>query len=83
MPEMSAVMKKQQETVRQMTLDYLKAFYDMLRVKDLEAASIVVVNIMSSLVDQIVFQDNPVDDSRIIKEGVDAIHQYLIRQDSN
>jgi AcrR family transcriptional regulator len=83
MPEVSAVMEKQQETVRQMTLDYLKAFYDMLRVKDLEAASIVVVNIMSSLVDQIVFQDNPVDDSRIIKEGVDAIHQYLIRQDSN
>jgi AcrR family transcriptional regulator len=83
MPEVSAVMEKQQETVRQMTLDYLKAFYDMLRVKDLEAASIVVVNIMSSLVDQIVFQDNPVDDSRIIKEGVDAIHQYLIRQDSD
>ena len=83
MPEVSAVMEKQQETVRQMTLDYLKAFYDMLRVKDLEAASIVVVNIMSSLVDQIVFQDNPVDDSRIIMEGVDAIHQYLIRQDSD
>ena len=83
MPEVSAVMEKQQETVRQVTLDYLKAFYDMLRVKDLEAASIVVVNIMSSLVDQIVFQDNPVDDSRIIMEGVDAIHQYLIRQDSD
>lgn len=81
MPEVSAVMEKQQETVRLMTLDYLNAFYDMLRVKDLEAASIVVVNIMSSLVDQIVFQDNPVDDSRIIEEGVDAIHQYLIRQD--
>ncbi|MFW6679713.1 TetR/AcrR family transcriptional regulator [Lacrimispora sp. AGF001] len=81
MPEVSAVMEKQQETVRQTTLDYLKAFNDMLRVKDFEAASIVVVNIMSSLVDQIVFQDNPVDDSRIIKEGVDAIHQYLIRQD--
>lgn len=81
MPEVSAVMEKQQETVRLMTLDYLNAFYDMLRVKDLEAASIVVVNIMSSLVDQIVFQDNPVDDSRIIREGVDAIHQYLIKQD--
>lgn len=81
MPEVSAVMEKQQETVRLMTLDYLNAFYDMLRVKDLEAASVVVVNIMSSLVDQIVFQDNPVDDSRIIREGVDAIHQYLIKQD--
>lgn len=81
MPEVSAVMEKQQETVRLMTLDYLNAFYDMLRVKDLEAASVVVVNIMSSLVDQIVFQDNPVDDSRIIEEGVDAIYQYLIRQD--
>lgn len=83
MPEVSSVMEKQQETVRQLTLDYLKAFNDMLRVKDLEAASIVVVNIMSSIVDQIVFQDNPIDDSRIIMEGVDAIHQYLIRQDGD
>jgi len=83
MSEVSAVMEKQQETVRQMTLDYLRAFYDMLRVKDLEAASIVVVNIMSSLVDQIVFQDNLVDESRIIREGVDAIYQYLIRKDSD
>ena len=40
-----------------------------------------VVNIMNFLVDQIVFQDNLVEDSRIIKEGVDAIHQYLIKQD--
>ena len=83
MSEVSAVMEKQQETVRQMTLDYLRAFYDMLRVKDLEASSIVVVNIMSSLVDQIVFQDNLVDESRIIREGVDAIYQYLIRKDSD
>ena len=83
MSEVSTVMEKQQETVRQMTLDYLRAFYDMLRVKDLEAASIVVVNIMSSLVDQIVFQDNLVDESRIIREGVDAIYQYLIRKDSD
>lgn len=83
MPEVNAVMEKQQETVRQMTLDYLKAFHDMLRVKDLEAASIVAVNIMSSLVDQIVFENNLVDDSRIIREGVDAIYQYLIGKDSD
>jgi len=38
---------------------------------------------MSSLVDQIVFQDNLVDESRIIREGVDAIYQYLIRKDSD
>jgi AcrR family transcriptional regulator len=83
MPEVKVVMEKQQETVRQMTLDYLKAFQDMLRVKDLEAASIVAVNIMSSLVDQIVFQDNPIDDSRIIREGVDAIYQYIIGKGSD
>ena len=83
MPEVSAVMEKQQETVRQITQDYLKAFHDILRVKDLEAASIVVVNIMSSLVDQIVFQDNLVNESRIIREGVDVIYQYLIGKDSD
>lgn len=78
MPEVSAVMEKQQETIRLMTLDYLKAFHDMLRVKDLDAASIVADNLISSLVDHIVFQDNPSEDSRIIREGVDAVYQYLI-----
>ena len=58
--------------------DYLKAFHDMLRVKDLDAASIVADNLISSLVDHIVFQDNPSEDSRIIREGVDAVYQYLI-----
>ncbi|WP_124065436.1 TetR/AcrR family transcriptional regulator [Clostridium sp. E02] len=83
MPEVNAVMEKQQETIRLMTLDYLKAFHDMLRVKDLEAASIVADNLISSLVDQIVFQDNPAEDSRIIREGVDAVYQYLIGKDSS
>jgi len=54
----------------------------MLRVRDLEAASIVADNLMSSLVDQIVFQDNPIDESRIIREGVDAVYQYLIGKGS-
>jgi AcrR family transcriptional regulator len=77
-PEVAAVMEKQQEKVQNITLDHLVCFKDMFRVKDLEAASIIVKNLISSTVDQVVFSKNKINDERIINAGVDAVYQYLI-----
>lgn len=77
-PEVAVVMEKQQEKVRQITLGYLESFKDMLRVQDLDAASVVANNLISSTVDQIVFYENQIDDERIINAGVDAVYQFLI-----
>ncbi|RKD34965.1 TetR/AcrR family transcriptional regulator [Lacrimispora algidixylanolytica] len=77
-PEVAAVMEKQQEKVQNITLDHLVCFKDMFRVKDLEAASIVAKNLISSTVDQVVFYENKINDERIISAGVDAVYQYLI-----
>jgi hypothetical protein len=44
----------------------------------LEAASIIVKNLISSTVDQVVFSKNKINDERIINAGVDAVYQYLI-----
>ena len=77
-PEVAAVMEKQQEKVQNITLDHLVCFKDMFRVKDLEAASIVAKNLISSTVDQVVFYENKINDERIINAGVDAVYQYLI-----
>lgn len=77
-PEVAAVMKKQQEKVQNITLDHLVCFKDMFRVKDIEAASIVAKNLISSTVDQVVFYENKISDERIINAGVDAVYQYLI-----
>jgi AcrR family transcriptional regulator len=77
-PEVAAVMEKQQEKVQKITLDHLVCFKDMFRVKDLEAASIVAKNIISTTVDQVVFYENKINDERIINAGVDAVYQYLI-----
>jgi AcrR family transcriptional regulator len=77
-PEVEAVMQKQQEKVQNITLDHLVCFKDMFRVKDLEAASIVAKNLISSTVDQVVFYENKISDERIINAGVDAVYQYLI-----
>lgn len=78
MPEVAVVMEKQHEKIRQVSLNYIINYKDMLRVKDLEAAAIVVNNLISSVVDQIVFRKNPIDDERILNAGVDAVYQYLI-----
>lgn len=77
LPEVFKVMERQQEKVRQTTVSYLIIFKDMLRVRDLEAAAIVADNLISSIVDQVVFYENPIEDERIIKEGVDAVYRYL------
>lgn len=76
-PEVASVMERQQEKVRQATFSYLVIFKDMLRVQDLEAAAIVADNLISSVVDQVVFRENPIGDERIIKEGVAAVYRYL------
>lgn len=77
-PEVAAIMEKQKNKIRQITLGYLESFRDILRVEDLEVASMVADILIGSIVDQVVFYENQIDDDRIISAGVDAVYQYLM-----
>jgi AcrR family transcriptional regulator len=72
------ILEKQRDKTLKRALTYLVMYKNMLRVQDLEAAAIVATNIIGSTVDQIVFSENRIEDTRIIDAGVDAIFQFLI-----
>ena len=77
-PEVAAVMEKQHKKTRQLALDYFYLYKDDIKVKDIQAASIVSFNLISSVVDQIVFGKNEIDKDRILQAGVDAVYKFLM-----
>ena len=76
-PEVAAISGRAGETTRKMTLDFFRLCNDDIRVKDIEAASVVVQNMISSNVDYIVFEKNRIDRERIIEATIDAVYKYL------
>jgi len=78
MPEVAAVMEKQHERTRQMNFSYFYLYQEFITVEDVEAAAIVTFNLIDSVVDQIVFCENQIDDERIVDAGVDALYKFLM-----
>jgi AcrR family transcriptional regulator len=77
-PEVAAVMDRQHEKTRRMALDYFYLYKDDIKAKDKEAAFIVSYNLISSIVDQIVFGNNEIDTERILQAGIDAVYKFLM-----
>ncbi len=78
-PDLAAVMEANHVRTRKITLDCLYQFQDDLRLTDIEAAALVVYNLISSVVDQIVFEKSGVERERILRETIDALYQYLVK----
>jgi len=78
MPEVAAVMEKQHEKTRQKVLASFYLYKEIIKVKDIEAAAIVVFNLVGSVVDQIVFCENTIDNERILQAGIDAVYKFLM-----
>jgi len=77
-PEVAKIREKNQEKNREITLEYFHLYKNEMKVDDIEAASIVVFNLIDSVVDQIVFSENKIDNERILKAGIDAVYKYLM-----
>ena len=52
-------------------------FKDELKTKDIEVSAIITNDIISSVVDRVVFTNNLIGRDRIINEGVEVIYKYL------
>ena len=78
-PEVAAMVDKQSEIVRTSILDIFIQNRKDIKINDLEAASVVVLDFVSALVDRIVFKDNIVNEERTINAGIDMLYTYLMR----
>lgn len=60
-----------------MIIKEFEYFKDDLKITDIEVSAIITKDIISSVVDRIVFTNKLIGRDRIINEGVDVIYKYL------
>ncbi|MNI73812.1 hypothetical protein D3C73_1298470 [compost metagenome] len=77
--EIKQLMDAQYEVGRHKTLQYLQMGQDELKTEDLEAASIIVFEAMSAIVDVISFSPQRISTERLKSELVDMIINYLYK----
>jgi AcrR family transcriptional regulator len=76
-PEVAEIMEKQREKTQRSVRDLFTIYKDDIKVKDIEAASIVFYNLLSSVVGQIVFGKNDIENERILQSGIEAAYKFL------
>lgn len=74
---------KLDEKLNMISLEYVKHYKDLIKVKDYEAAVIVVTDIIDSITHRISFHETSVDKERILNEGINAILKYLFGENLN
>lgn len=77
-PEVAEILEKQRIKTKEQTREYFRLFKDEIKVEDVEAAAIVMFDLISSIVDRIVFKKNDIDPERILNAGLDAVYKYLM-----
>ncbi|MNC69412.1 hypothetical protein D3C75_1200950 [compost metagenome] len=77
--EIKQLMDAQYEVGRRRTLQYLQMGQDELKTEDLEAASIIVFEAMSAIVDVISFSPQRISTERLKSELVNMIINYLYK----
>jgi len=76
-PEVASIMEKQHEKSWQSVLNLFYLFKDDFKVTDFDASAIIIYNLINSIVDQIVFYENKIDNERILQAGIDAVFKFL------
>lgn len=77
MPEVAKIHNMHDMKIKERIIEELEHFKDEIKTTDLEASAVIISDIISSVVDRIVFTNNEIGHDRIINEGVNAIYKYL------
>jgi len=81
--EIAKLSDKLDEKLNMISLEYVKHYKDLIKVKDYEAAVIVVTGIVDSITHRISFHETSIDKERILNEGINAILKYLFAENLN
>lgn len=75
----ASVLDEQYNTVKQFILNYLTVFKNDIKVDDIEAAAIIMYDMVGSTVNRIVFGKNEIDNDRILHTGIEAVYKFLFQ----
>jgi AcrR family transcriptional regulator len=76
-PEVATICNTQKSILRTIVHESLLEIKDELIVKDVEAATIIFLDLLDSIIDRITLYPLQIDEEKIINEGIDAICRFL------
>ena len=77
-PKVAEILENNQAKTMRTTIGYFLDIKDGLKLKDVEAAAAVSFELISAIVDRIVFGKNEIDRDRLIDAAVDAMYKYIL-----
>lgn len=76
-PEVKAIKDSQSEKVQMATYEYIRLYQSELPYEDLEAVSVVIVDFITALVDQIIFKEARLEKERLLNAGIEALYRII------
>ena len=76
-PEVKAIKDSQSEKVQMATYEYIRRYQSELPYEDLEAVSVVIVDFITALVDQIIFKEARLEKERLLNAGIEALYRII------
>ncbi len=76
-PEVATICNSQKSILRTIVCESLLEIKDELIVKDVEAAAIIFLDILDSIIDRITLYPLQIEEEKVINEGIDAICRFL------
>ena len=76
-PDIHKIMEDEIIDSRKNTLQYMLHWKDEIKVSDLEAAAVVIFDLIDNIVDTIMDNKTGVEDSRLIHSSIDMVFKYL------
>jgi len=77
-PAVAAVIDVQDEQIRRGTFELLKSHSENICYNDIEAASIIIADYTSSLIERIVVKENPIGKQRLIDTGIEVLYRMIL-----
>jgi len=76
--EIENIRSKEEKKVVELLVLYMQAYKDYIRIRDFEAAAVLLLKFMEEMLHQIKFKGTDVEDKRLLKEIEDMICRYLL-----
>lgn len=76
-PKVAEICQKQKNIIRVVIYDCLNTIKADLKVTDLEAATVIFMDMLDSIINRVTLYPLNLDEKRIINEGIEAINNYL------
>lgn len=75
----ASVLDEQHSKIKQFIKDFLTKYKNDINVTDVDAAAIIIYDMINSIVNRIVFEKKEISSDRILKAGIEAVNKYLYK----